>query len=111
MATTFPPSKVLYNLGSLSRIPAGEGRTFQIEDATVAVFHTRSGKLFATQALCPHRGGPLSDGLVGADKVICPLHAYKFDLASGCAEGQQCERLKTYDITLNARGDVLLSLH
>lgn len=110
MATMLPPEKVLYNLGSLSRIPVGEGRAFQVEGATIAVFRTRGGKIFATQAFCPHRGGPLSDGLVGADRVICPLHAYTFDLESGCAEGLRCGRLTTYAVTLNERGEMLLSL-
>jgi nitrite reductase (NADH) small subunit len=49
----------------------------------MAIFHLRSGEVFATQAVCPHRGGPLADGLVGAGTVICPLHSWKFDLKSG----------------------------
>ena len=110
MTTTFPSAKVLYNLGPLSRIPAGEGRTFQVEDIPVAIFHTRSGQVFATQAHCPHRNGPLSDGLVGANTVICPLHALRFDLASGQPEGHNCEMLKTYAVTINSGGDLLLYL-
>ncbi|MBO0779506.1 MAG: nitrite reductase (NAD(P)H) small subunit [Ktedonobacteraceae bacterium] len=110
MATTLPASKVIYNLGPLSRIPAGEGRTFQVEDTPIAVFHTRSGNIFATQAFCPHKGGPLSDGIVGSHKVICPLHAYKFDLETGEQVGNACEKLKTYPITLNEAGNLLLTL-
>ncbi len=110
MATTLPPSKVIYNLGLLSRIPAGEGRTFQIEHTAIAVFHTRSGKIFATQASCPHREGPLSDGLIGADRVICPLHGYTFDLESGATVNNTCAMLKTYTITTNVQGELLLGL-
>lgn len=88
----------------------GEGRTFQVEDAVIAIFHTRSGKVFATQANCPHKSGPLADGLVGADKVICPLHSYKFDLETGKAIGNTCEALKTYSIKVNEEGDLLLTV-
>ena len=105
-----PPDKVIYNMGPLSGIPIGEGRTFQVEDAAIAIFHTRSGKVFATQANCPHKLGPLADGLVGADKVVCPLHSYKFDLATGEALGNTCAALKTYSIKVNEQGDLLLTL-
>ena len=110
MATTLPLPKVMYNLGPLNRIPPGEGRTFQLEEISVAVFRTRNGQIFATQARCPHRGGPLGDGLVGERKVICPLHALKFDLATGQPEGHTCNALATYPVTVNAQGDLLLSL-
>ena len=50
-------------LGPLHSIPAGEGRSFQAGTKRIAVFRTRQGELFASQADCPHRGGPLADGL------------------------------------------------
>lgn len=100
----------MYNLGPVSNIPQGEGRTYRVADATIAVFRTRDGGLFATQALCPHKGGPLADGIIGACKVVCPLHSYKFDLATGEAVGNACESLKTYPVSLSAMGDILLGL-
>jgi nitrite reductase (NADH) small subunit len=57
-------------LGPLSLIPAGEGRNFEIAGERIAVFHTRAGQVFATQAACPHKNGPLADGLVGGNIVI-----------------------------------------
>lgn len=111
MSIVLPPNKVIYNLGPLARIPRGEGRTFQVEEAAIAIFHTRSGKVFAVQATCPHKNGPLSDGIVGDDKVVCPLHAYKFDLASGEALGNTCGALKTYTVTVNEQGALLLTVN
>ena len=64
------------NLGSLAKIPKGEGRVFQVGEASIAVFHTRSGGVLATEPNCPHKGGPLADGIIGELKVICPLHAF-----------------------------------
>ena len=110
MSETMTPGKAVYNLGSLTRLPLGEGRTFRIGTDYVAVFRTREGKVFATQATCPHKNGPLADGIVGADQVICPLHAYKFQLTDGKALGNSCEALKTYPATLSENGDILLSV-
>ena len=66
----------------ISEIPPGEGRNFSAFGEEVAVFHTRAGQVYAVQASCPHRGGPLADGLVGGTTLICPLHSWKFDLAA-----------------------------
>src|SRR5947209_2415045 len=108
METSTVPCSAMYNLGSLTRVPLGEGRTFSVADTLVAIFRTRDGRVFATQATCPHRGGPLADGLVGAGKVICPLHTYAFDLATGQALENSCVRLHTYPVTLNGEGEILL---
>jgi nitrite reductase (NADH) small subunit len=76
------------NIGPLSQIPPGEGRNFEIGGVVVAVFHTRAGQVFATQAACPHKGGPLADGLIDGASVVCPLHDRVFAFATG--EGPDC---------------------
>ena len=95
-------------LGSISAIPPGEGRTFQIGAEKIAVFHARGGSVFATQADCPHRGGPLADGLLGGHILICPLHARKFDLRTGDAVGGGTCWLKTYPVRVDAAGRIML---
>jgi nitrite reductase (NADH) small subunit len=77
-------------IGPLSQIPPGEGRNFLVADRRLAVFRTREGGVFATQAACPHRGGPLADGLVDAQSVVCPLHERIFSLATGQGIGNEC---------------------
>lgn len=79
-----------HRLGPVDQIPVGEGRNFSVAAQRVAVFRTRRGDLFATQADCPHRGGPLADGLVGERTVICPLHDWNFDLATGETKNGAC---------------------
>jgi nitrite reductase (NADH) small subunit len=76
-----------HKLGLVSDIPKGEGRSFFVDAHQIAVFRLRDGGVFATQAKCPHKQGPLADGLVGAGTVVCPLHEKRFDLASGCELG------------------------
>ncbi len=90
-------------LGALDQIPKGEGRQFVAGAEHIAVFHTRAGKVFAVQAFCPHRHGPLADGLVGDATVTCPLHERGFDLQTGAGIGiEDC--LKSYPITVSEDG-------
>jgi nitrite reductase (NADH) small subunit len=63
-------------------VPAGEGRAVTIDGRRLAIFNAESG-WFALDATCPHRGGPLADGIVAERSVICPLHERRFDLATG----------------------------
>ena len=110
METIIESAVATYNLGSVQRIPPGEGRVFHVCDSDVAIFHARDGQVFATQALCPHRAGPLADGLVGAGKVVCPLHSYVFDLATGQPVESSCAQLRTYPVSLNEANEVVLTV-
>jgi nitrite reductase (NADH) small subunit len=101
---------IFVNLGPVERIPLGEGREFKIDGELIAVFRARSGRLYATQALCPHRKGHLADGLIGAGKVVCPLHSFKFELDSGSSIGHDCAALKTYQVSLSDSGEILLAV-
>ena len=81
------------NLGKVEQVPVGQGRCFIIDRQEVAVFRTRDNRLFAIENKCPHRGGPLSEGIVGDGIVLCPLHGHKFDLQTGAGkEGHECVR-------------------
>ena len=100
----------IVNLGQLVKIPRGEGRVFQVGPSSIAVFHTRSGAVFATEPSCPHKGGPLADGIVGEHKVICPLHAFIFDLSNGQPAGNSCNALKTYPAIVNDEGEILVGV-
>ena len=55
----------MINLGSVSRIPLGQGRCYVVGAEEIAVFRQRDGRLFATQNRCPHRQGALSEGGMG----------------------------------------------
>src|SRR5689334_16250720 len=103
-------TKYTVNLGSVDRIPLGEGRQFQVGDELISVFRTRNGEIFATQALCPHKSGPLADGLLGDRKILCPLHAYAFDLSSGLPLGHNCGALKTFAVAISVNGDVIAEI-
>ena len=96
------------DLGPIDFIPLGEGRAYSFPGRTIAVFRQRDGKLFATDHSCPHRAGPLADGIIGGDSLICPLHMWKFDLRTGKCLGEDA-RLRTYPVREH-HGRVRLSL-
>jgi nitrite reductase (NADH) small subunit len=86
------------NLGSVEKIAPGQGRCFTVNGQEIVVFRQRDGKLFATQNRCPHKQGPLSEGVMGGGKVICPLHSHKFDLTTG-AGSEPGECVKVYPVS------------
>jgi nitrite reductase (NADH) small subunit len=102
-----------FDLGSVDQIPRGEGRNFLVGGRRVAVFRARDGHLYATQADCPHKGGPLADGLVGGGALICPLHERKFDLTTGQAQGDNGDgscQLAIFKVTLRGDGGVTIEI-
>ena len=98
------------DLGTIDSVPLGEGRAYTINGLHIAVFRQRDGKLFATEGACPHRNGPLADGIVGGGKVICPFHAWKFDLETGRCVSGDTAAIRTYHVhEVNGRIAVELS--
>ena len=85
-----------YLICTAEDIPLNEGRRVYMEEKEVALFHLTNG-FRAVDNQCPHKQGPLADGIVAGNSVFCPLHTLKMDLNSGCAingEGQ----VKTYPV-------------
>lgn len=70
-------------IGTIEDIPRLGARTVETPLGQVAVFRTRDDEVFALVNRCPHRGGPLSEGIVSGRKVACPLHNWVIDLNSG----------------------------
>jgi len=109
--------------GPLAQVPVGEGRVFGLPAAdldgegggspcevTVAVFHLRSGAVHATQAACPHRGGPLADGILGGTTLICPLHGRRYDVSTGAALSDG-GGLVTYPARVSGDGEIVVATH
>ena len=63
-------------------LPLREGRALVLGDRDIALFNL-GDRVLATDNRCPHEGGPLCDGIVSGDTVVCPLHAWKINLESG----------------------------
>ena len=67
---------------STENIPLREGRSVKIGEDEIAIFNL-GDRFLAVDNACPHRGGPLCDGIVSGASVTCPLHGYKVCLESG----------------------------
>ena len=104
---TSSKARTAHRLGPVDEIPVGEGRAFAAGEEQVAVFRLRDGTLRATQAWCPHAGGPLADAQFDPAKVVCPLHLRAFSLEDGtCAEG---ERIQLYPARVDD-GEIVVEL-
>ncbi len=66
-------------------IPRLGARVVRHGNLDIAVFRTADDEVFALEDRCPHKGGPLSQGIVHGRKVTCPMHGWNVELASGCA--------------------------
>ncbi|WAC58185.1 Rieske (2Fe-2S) protein [Gordonia sp. SL306] len=73
-------------VGPMEDLLPGEGRAYAVGDRQIAVFRMTDGTLRATDAVCPHKGGPLADGQFDLGQIVCPLHQYAFRFTDGgCA--------------------------
>ena len=73
-------------VGSMDDLLPGEGRAYAVDGMQIAIFRMTDGTLRATDAVCPHRGGPLADGQFDLGQIVCPLHQYAFRFSDGgCA--------------------------
>jgi nitrite reductase (NADH) small subunit len=76
------------DVGQVGDIPLRGARTVTVEGGEeIAVFRTGDDAVFALVNRCPHKGGPLSHGIVHGHSVACPLHNWNIALATGEAQG------------------------
>ena len=87
-------------------VPPREGRAIRIGDREIALFNL-GDQFLAVDNKCPHKGGPLADGIVAGRAAVCPLHAWKINLETGTVERPAAELacVQTYPTTLD--GDVV----
>ncbi len=96
---------------NVADIPIGEGRAFAVDGNEVAVFRLRDGSVRALGAVCPHRGGPLADGLLDDRVVVCPLHGFTYELSSGAEMTSDGVPVCAYGVSLASDGTVLVTTH
>lgn len=71
--------------GRLDEIPRAGARVIRTPAGDIALFRTLDDHVFALRDQCPHKGGPLSQGIVYGHKVACPMHNWSIELESGAA--------------------------
>ena len=96
-------------IGRIDDIPPLGARCIVTDFGKVAVFRTAQDEVFAMDDRCPHRGGPLSDGIVHGKAVTCPLHNWVISLETGSAQGADEGQVRTYPVR-NDNGVLSISL-
>lgn len=96
-------------VGQLSDVPRQGARCVTYGDMTVAIFRTADDRIFALEDKCPHKNGPLSQGIVHDGCVTCPLHNWVISLESGTAQGADSGETRTFPVKLNGE-TILLGL-
>ena len=94
------------DVGHIDDIPLRGARLVKTSLGCVGLFRTDVDEVFAASNSCPHKGGPLSEGIVHGQKVTCPLHNWVFDLNTGEAIGESGQ-IETYPVRVEA-GRILL---
>ena len=64
-------------------VPEREARAVKINDVELALAHVAGGRFLAVENRCPHKGGPLADGIIGGTTITCPMHAWRICLETG----------------------------
>ncbi len=84
------------DIASLEDIPQRGARVVKTSRGCVAVFRTAEDEVFALNNACPHKAGPLAEGIVHGKSVTCPLHNWVISLETGTAEGEDEGSVATY---------------
>ena len=93
----------LLKICSKNELPAlGQAKEFSA-GARVLCIANVDGVIRALDNECPHRGGPLAEGMIEDGKVICPWHAWAFEAATGASDGSQ-ERVAVYPVSYEGDG-------
>jgi nitrite reductase (NADH) small subunit len=97
------------DVGALEDIPAAGARMIRTNAGCLAVFRTVDDAVFALEDRCPHRQGPLSQGIVHDRRVTCPLHNWVISLESGEVEGPDEGSVRTIPVRVE-KGRLMLDL-
>ncbi len=97
------------DIGALDQIPPLGARVVRTPKGCVAVFRAVNDQAFALEDRCPHKGGPLSQGIVHGTSVTCPLHTWVLSLETGEAQGADIGRALAFPLRVEA-GRLLIDL-
>lgn len=98
-----------FEIGALDEIPRRGARCVTTPQGRIGIFRTADDRVYAIEDRCPHRGGPLSQGMVHGASVSCPLHNWVFSLETGQAQGADEGAVKTLPVRL-VEGRISLGL-
>ena len=86
-------------VAKVADLKPGEGKTVTVGDREVALFNV-GGKFYAVDNTCPHRGGPLGEGVLEGNIVTCPWHGWQFDATTGISSILPTARVKRFECVI-----------
>jgi len=99
----------LVRVASVGEIPVGRGKSVEVDGVPLAVYHVGSGQYQVLSGVCPHEGGPLGDGVLLGDRVVCPWHGFDFDVRTGACDVAPDLSVAVYSVRITG-SDVLVEL-
>lgn len=96
------------DIGTLDDLPLRGSRCVQTPTGKVGVFRTADDRVFAIRNECPHKGGPLTEGIVHGHSVTCPLHNWVISLETGEAQGADEGKVETIPVKVEGARVLLL---
>lgn len=91
------------SIGTIDDIPRRGARCVKHGEMTIAIFRTADDQIFALEDKCPHKNGPLSQGIVHDGCVTCPLHNWVISLENGQAQGADEGKTMVFPIKLDEK--------
>ena len=95
-------------IGQAADVPVGEGRVVEAEGKTLALFNV-DGAFYALDNDCPHRGGPLGEGDLDGTVVVCPWHAWRWDVKTGANVNNPVVKMPCFPVSVD-EGRVFVEL-
>jgi len=92
-----------FRVAKTGAIPAQEGRRVCFNGNEFALFNLGNGEFSVLDGHCPHKQGPLADGIIAGKAVFCPLHNWKISLKTGCAMTYGPGQVKTYPVKVTGK--------
>jgi nitrite reductase (NADH) small subunit len=90
-------------VATVDDIPVGQGALFEVGGVAVAVFNAGAGRFHATSPLCPHEDGPLAEGWIEGNAVVCPWHGFDFDLTTGRCLVDEAFAITVYPVRVTGK--------
>jgi len=98
------------HIGHRNDIPRLGSRVVQTEQGEIALFRTADDAVFAVANRCPHKNGPLSEGIVHGHTVTCPLHNLRLNLENGQAVAPDEGCVEQFTVHVDAKGQLFLTM-
>jgi nitrite reductase (NADH) small subunit len=98
----------LLKVSAIDELPSGAIKEIEAGETSYAVCNVE-GKLHCVEGICPHAGGPLGQGTLNGNYIVCPWHGFEFDCRTGLNEDDEDMRVQTFAVTVQD-GQILIDL-